>query len=210
MPVQPSQQPVPPAGSPSHVENGQALSFSQLDDASVSLLYEQVRAIAHRLRSERFYSESLGATDLAHETLARMLGQVDAQFTSRRHMLDVAAKVMHRLLIDRLRRRAIRQVALEEVRRQQRLLGAVVESELITGFSEEMQRLEQRRPQAAAVLRYRYFFLMTLNEVAEVLDCSVATAHRELAFGRAFLTQPGRLCSGEDALATPVDAKMPA
>jgi DNA-directed RNA polymerase specialized sigma24 family protein len=38
---------------------------------------------------------------------------------------------------------------------------------------------------------YRFFFSMTLEEVAKQTDCSVATVHRELAYARAFLTRSG-------------------
>ena len=48
-----------------------------------------------------------------------------------------------------------------------------------------------RRPRSAEVVRYRFFFSMTLEEVAKQTDCSVATVHRELAYARAFLTRSG-------------------
>jgi DNA-directed RNA polymerase specialized sigma24 family protein len=47
-------------------------------------------------------------------------------------------------------------------------------------------REEGGRPRSAEVVRYRFFFSMTLEEVAKQADCSVATVQRELAYARAF------------------------
>ena len=54
-----------------------------------------------------------------------------------------------------------------------------------------------RRPRSAEVVRYRFFFSMTLEEVAKQTECSVATVHRELAYARAFLTRSGITIAAE-------------
>lgn len=166
-----------------------------LDDSSVSLLYEQVRHIARRFRRKGFYSDSLAATDLAHEAFAKILGDMpDLPFESERHLLNMAAKAMHRLLIDRLRRRTLRKAALEEIAAQTDRLGknAANTIDLRLDFAEKLDALEQRRPRAAEAVRYKFFFGMTLEEIAEKLECSVSAVYRELAFARAFLARPQR------------------
>lgn len=166
----------------------------RLDDDSIGALYEHIREIARRFRSTGFYSDSIGATDLAHESLARMLGGMeDATFASPRHLLNTASKVMYRLLVDRLRRRKLRAGALDEIARQQMALGSTVEADTMAAFADELNRLDQRRPQAAEVLRYRFFFRMTLDEMAKEMDCTVSAVRQELAFARAFLKKPGHL-----------------
>lgn len=161
----------------------------QLDDDSISLLYEQVRHIARRFLAKGFHSDSLAATDLAHEAFAKILGDMrEYPFESDRHVLNMASKVMHRLLIDRLRRRTLRTAALEEIARQTASLGnAANDPALRLAFAEQLDMLEQRRPLAAEVLRYRFFLRMTLQEIADKLDCSVGKVHGELAFARLFL-----------------------
>lgn len=99
---------------------------------------------------------------------------------------------MHRLLIDR--RRTLRTVALEEIARQTASLGknaVAKDPALRLAFAEQLAKLEQRRPLAAEVLRYRFFLCMTLQEIADKLDCSVAKVHSEVAFARAFLARSG-------------------
>lgn len=164
-----------------------------LDDNSVLLLYQQVRYIARRSKRDRFYADSLATTDLAHETFARILGRSpDLAFESERHFLRTAAKVMHRLLIDRLRRRTLRKAALEEIAGLTALLGRHADDQidLRLDFAEQLEALEQRRPCAAEAVRYRFFFSMTLQEIADQLECSVSGVHREIAFARAFLSRP--------------------
>ncbi len=165
-----------------------------LSDDSVTLLYGHIRHIARRFRSEGFYSDSLAATDLAHEALTKLLGGMrDYPFESEEHVLNMAAKAMHRLLIDRLRRRELRAAALEEVRRNMTDLTARAASEpgVLHAFADHVEQLERRRPRSANVVRYRFFFRMTLAEIAEQLDSSVSTVHRELAYARAYLVRAG-------------------
>lgn len=166
-----------------------------LDDSSVLLLYKQVRYIARRFKRDRFYADSLATTDLAHETFARILGRSpELAFESERHFLRTAAKAMHRLLIDRLRRRTLRKAALEEIAGLTALLGRHADDQidLRLDFKEQLEALEQRRPRAAEAVRYRFFFGMTLQEIADQLECSVSGVHREIAFARAFLSRSQR------------------
>ena len=153
-------------------------SVALLSDDSLTLLYEHIRHIARRFRSEGFYSDSLAATDLAHEALVKLLGSMrDHPFESERHVLNMAAKAMHRLLIDRLRRRELRAAAVEEVRRNLADLTAHAASEpdVLHAFADQVEALERCRPRSADVVRYRFFFRMTFAEIAEQLDSSVAT-----------------------------------
>jgi RNA polymerase sigma factor (TIGR02999 family) len=166
-----------------------------LDDESIAALYEHVRHIARRIISKGFDSDSLATTDVSHEAFAKILGDMgEVRFESERHLLNTAATVMRRLLIDRLRRRTLRKPALDELARQMRTLGkhglAKVESE--RAFTEQLDQLQERRPRAAEVMRFRVYFQMTLQEIADTLGCSVTAVHREVAFARAFLLQTSR------------------
>ena len=160
----------------------------------MAFLYEHIRHIARRFRGKGFYSDSLAATELAHEALAKLLGDMrDYPFASERHVLNMAAKAMHRPMVDRLRRRTLRAAALKEIRRNAADLTAHAarETELQRSFIDHVEQLERRRPRSAEVVRYRFFLGMTLAEVAQQLDSSVSCVHRELAYARAFLARTG-------------------
>ena len=170
-----------------------------LDDASLSLAYEQIRLIARRYRACGVRSDSVGTTDVAHDTLARMLERLaGVPFQSEQHLINTASQVMYRLLVDRLRRRKLRAEALKEIREAAADLGLISrQDDAIEAFVDELSVLDQRRPRAAEVLRYRCFFRMTLEEIATETGWSLSSVRREIAFARAFLLKPGRLFAAE-------------
>lgn len=174
-----------------------------LDDDALSLLYQQIHEIARRFRSTGFFSDSIGATDLAHDSLARMLERLSGKtFDSPQHLLNTASQVMHRLLIDRLRRRKLRSAALSELGNAATDLGiANLEDDALAAFADELDLLDQRRPRAAEVLRYRVFFRMTLDEIAREMGWCLSVVRQELSFARAYLTRPGHLFAEYDAAA---------
>jgi len=69
----------------------------------VEAVYAQVRAIAGRtVRANP--DATLGATELAHEALLRLLGG-DATWDNRRHFFNVVAQATRQILVDTARRR---------------------------------------------------------------------------------------------------------
>ena len=50
-----------------------------------------------------------------------------------------------------------------------------------------LERLEEREPRKAELVKLRYFVGMTGEEVAAALDISLATVNRDWAFARAWL-----------------------
>ena len=52
---------------------------------------------------------------------------------------------------------------------------------------EALERLEEREPRKAELVKLRYFIGMTGEEVAETLGVSLATVNRDWAFARAWL-----------------------
>jgi RNA polymerase sigma factor (TIGR02999 family) len=180
------------AQSPSGNSVSAGIDLHQLDDDSVCVLYRQLRTAAAMLRSNAFHSDSIRSTELVHEAFAKMLGQQDAVFDSERHLLNTASLVMKSLLIDRLRRRKLRAGATAEIARLQLVRDAHAvpgRPDAVVEFHEHLQLLEQRRPLAAEVFRYRFFFEMTQREIASIVARSVPTVHREIAFARAFLAR---------------------
>ncbi len=168
------------------------IDLHQLDDDSVCVLYRQLRTAAAMLRSNAYLSDSIRSTELVHEAFAKMLGRPEAVFESERHLLNTASLVMKSLLIDRLRRRKLRAGATAEIARLQLVRDAHAvpgRPDAVVEFHEHLQLLEQRRPLAAEVFRYRFFFEMTQREIASIVARSVPTVHREIAFARAFLAR---------------------
>ena len=155
----------------------------------VEAVYAQVRAIAGRtVRANP--GATLGATELAHEALARLLGG-EASWENRRHFFNVVAQATRQILVDTARRRL----------RDKRGGGAVpvslsaadeqaqAEDEDLLRLHEALEQLAARDPRKAQVLELTYFGGLDARQVGEVLGTSVATVERDLKFGRAWLRE---------------------
>lgn len=181
--------------SPQPSDAAEPLTLAGLDDEALGLLYDQVRAIAGKFRRSGFRHDSLATTELANETLLKVFSKlIDKPFDSQQHLVNTIAKVMYHLLCERFwRRKARRERAvitqLEYEPHDDR--ESEIESDWLLDFTEQLEVLEERRSRAAEVARLRVYFSMTIQEIADTLECSKASAQREFAFVRAFLKRKG-------------------
>lgn len=153
----------------------------------VEAVYAQVRAIAGRtVRANP--GATLGATELAHEALARLLG-AEATWDDRRHFFNVVAQATRQILVDAARRRmrdkrgggaiAVSLSAADE--------QAQVEDEDLLRLHEALEQLAARDARKAQILELTYFGGLDREEVARALEVSVPTVDRDLRFGKAWL-----------------------
>ncbi|MCB9913568.1 MAG: sigma-70 family RNA polymerase sigma factor [Planctomycetes bacterium] len=158
--------------------------------ALLELVYGELHAMARgRMGGERA-GHTLQATALVSEAWLR-LGSAEAGWRDRSHFFAAASEAMRRILVDHARK----------VRSQKRggdlarvTLGApdaaleVWPDELLA-LDEALNALEREDPRAAEVTRLRYFVGLSMPEVAQALDVSERTAHREWTFARARLSE---------------------
>jgi RNA polymerase sigma factor (TIGR02999 family) len=153
----------------------------------VEAVYAQVRAIAARtVRANP--GATLGATELAHEALARLIG-AEATWEDRRHFFNVVAQATRQILVDAARRRmrdkrgggaiAVSLSAADE--------QAQTEDEDLLRLHEALEQLAGRDARKAQVLELTYFGGLDREEVARALEVSVPTVDRDLRFGKAWL-----------------------
>lgn len=153
----------------------------------VEAVYAQVRAIAGRtVRANP--GATLGATELAHEALARLLGG-EATWENRKHFFNVVAQATRQILVDAARRRlrdkrgggaiAVSLSAADE--------QAEVEDEDLLRLHEALEQLAARDPRKAQALELAYFGGLDREEIARALGVSVPTVDRDLRFGKAWL-----------------------
>ena len=158
-------------------------------DERFPLVYERLRAIAHRqLRGERD-GHSLATTDLVHEAYFTLVGMDGVGWADRAHFLGVAARAMRRLLIDYARARATQKRG--GGRHQAALdldaLPAHAPDEQILALDEALRRLEQHNERYGRIVECRYFAGMSIEETATVLRISPATVKRDWMVARAWL-----------------------
>jgi RNA polymerase sigma-70 factor, ECF subfamily len=161
----------------------------QAMDQLLPLIYDELKRLAaSQLRRERG-EHTLGATALVHEAFLKLVDQREVDWRSRSHFFGIAAQAMRRILVDHARRRA----AHKRSREQQVTLDNAVavaadnDSDEILAVHEALDRLALLDARQAKLVELRYFGGFTLEESAELLGISPATAYRDWAVARAWL-----------------------
>ncbi len=154
------------------------------------LVYDELRRLAaHHLAREK-PGQTLQPTALVHEAYLRLVGRGDSpRWDNRRHFFAAAAEAMRRILVEQARRKKAtkhggdcRRVDLEEAE-----AVAVASPEELLALHEALERLSCLDPLAGQLVQLRYFAGLTMEQTAEVLGLSPATAYRHWAFARAWL-----------------------
>ena len=153
------------------------------------VIYEELRRLAKwRLTSES-PGQAIQTTALVHEAWLRLAGNEKNDWDSRRHFFGAAAEAMRRILIDQARRKQ----RIKHGGNHQRInvpdscLASPCEASNLLDLDEALQRLEDRHPEKAQLIKLRFFAGMELNEIAKLMNISRATASRHWTFGRSWL-----------------------
>lgn len=157
-------------------------------DKLVSLIYPEIKAIAHQLmRNER--AVSLETTGLAHETYMKLVGQHQVNWSSRAHFFGAVAHAMRRILVDEARRRLASKRGAGATEESLDLVIAVANEpdRQVIALHEALDELEKEHPDAAKVVELRYFAGLTLEEAAELRSVTVHHVRRDWTLARAWL-----------------------
>ena len=161
-------------------------------DEIVPLVYDELRAIAHRqLRCERD-GHTLNTTALVHEAFLRLADQPSLRWHNEAHFFAIAARVMRQVLIDyaRYHRAAKREQAHTAVE-----LDALTESEAngepseslladdraetLVALDEALTRLAASDERLVRVVECRFFGGLTEQETAVALGVTARTVRRD-------------------------------
>jgi RNA polymerase sigma factor (TIGR02999 family) len=163
----------------------------------VPVLYQELRRMAAgRVRNERGGGAGMGgsATSLVHSAYLRLVGgkPQHQQWQNRAHFFGAAALAMRRILVDRARRRATHQRAMDslgdEMRIEDDLAGDLLGSRVdMLALDDAMKALEQLDPSVHSIVMLRYFAGLSVEDTAEMAGMSAATVKRQWAFARLWL-----------------------
>jgi RNA polymerase sigma factor (TIGR02999 family) len=172
------------------IEAGDPQAAEQL----LPLVYDELRRLAAQRLAGEGPGHTLQPTALVHEAYLKLVGADPQQpWNGRVHFFAAAAEAMRRILIDHARRkhRARRGGGKKRVE-----LGDMDDIAMVTesGQADELLALDDALtqlavadPRRAELVRLRYFAGLTLEQAAELLGISRATADRHWAFARAWL-----------------------
>jgi RNA polymerase sigma factor (TIGR02999 family) len=153
-------------------------------------VYEQLRAIARSRLQGQAAGHTLQATALVHEALLKLHDHPSIVGGDRARFFHAAAQAMRQILIDHARAKGRVKRGAGSVRRELADVAQLAvedDVEQILALDEAISRLEQEEPSAAAVVKFRFYAGLSVEETAEVLGVSERTVKREWQFARAWL-----------------------
>lgn len=170
----------------SAIEEGDPGAAEQL----LPLVYDALRRLAAEKMAGEKPGHTLQATALVHEAYLKLVDVEKARhWKSRGHFYAAAAEAMRRILVDRARRKRSRKRGGERVRVEldEANLAAAEDSEEVLAVDEALAGLAAADPQAAELVKLRYFAGMSIPEAAEALNLAPRSADRLWAYARAWL-----------------------
>jgi RNA polymerase sigma factor (TIGR02999 family) len=154
------------------------------------LVYDELRRLAARKMAQESPGHTLQVTALVHEAYLRLVDVEKAQhWDSRGHFLAAAAEAMRRILVENVRRKRSKKrggdkdrVPLDQIE----VALPVPDADLLA-LDEALTRLAAERPAVAELVKLRFFAGLTMEETAQALGISPATAYRHWNYARAWL-----------------------
>jgi RNA polymerase sigma factor (TIGR02999 family) len=161
-------------------------------DQLLPLVYQELRKLAAAKMAQEKSGQTLQATALVHEAWLRLAGAEEQKaWNSRGHFFGAAAEAMRRILVESARRKArlrhggeLERAAVDEIE-----IAAPLPEDRLVQMSEALDELEREAPEAAQVVKLRYFAGLTQEQVAETMGISLRTAERHWTWAKAWLFQ---------------------
>jgi RNA polymerase sigma factor (TIGR02999 family) len=169
------------------IERGNAQAANEL----LPLVYEELRLLAAQKMTQEKSGHTLQATALVHEAYVRLVEGQCQDWNSRNHFFMAAAEAMRRILIENARRKkSIRCGAgLERVDLDETGIAEPDKhvSDDIVDLDEALAKFSERDKLKADLVKLRYFAGLTIQQAAQVLGISHATAERHWDYARSWL-----------------------
>jgi RNA polymerase sigma factor (TIGR02999 family) len=168
------------------IEQGEPHAAEQL----LPLVYDELRRLAAQKLAREQPGQTLQATALVHEAYLRLVDVEKVQsWDNRGHFFAAAAEAMRRILIDNARGKQRRkrgqnrkQLNLESID----LASTAAPDELLV-IDDLIDKLGSEDPDAAQIVKLRYFSGLSIEEAAQLMGISRSTAYEHWAYARGWL-----------------------
>ena len=156
------------------------------------LVYDELRKLAAGHMANEAPGHTLDATALVHEAYLRLVGPLgERTFANRGHFFAAAAEAMRRILVDYARRKKARNRG-GDLRPSRTDVDCVpapaVDADCWIDVDEALSTFKMIDASAAELAKLRIFGGLSVEEAAEVLGLSRASAFRVWTYARAWLT----------------------
>lgn len=195
---------MPPTSGPSVTELLARWSGGDVSarDTLVPLVYDELRRIARRCLAGGIANHTLQPTALVHEAYLRLANRDSLTVRDRAHFYAMAAQMMRQILIDHARKEQAAKrggltitLSLDQHLSDQHLSDQALSDRApaeqtdldLLALDDAMKQLAVLDARQCKIVELRFFGGLSIEETAEVVDISQATAKREWATARVWL-----------------------
>jgi RNA polymerase sigma factor (TIGR02999 family) len=153
------------------------------------LVYDELRQLAAAKLAQEKPGQTLETTALVHEAYLRLVDVEAARRWSSQGQCLAAAEAMHRILVDRARRKKSRKRGGGRARVELPEAGpdAPEDADEVLAVDQALADLAKADPQADELVKVRYFAGLPIPQAAQALGISPRSANRLWAYARAWL-----------------------
>ncbi len=163
---------------------------TELDPRLMQLVNDEIKRLANQAWV-RSLGNKLENSDLVNEVWLKLLGarSHSQQWASREHFFNTVALTIQEVVVDHIRRVNAKKRGSDRKR-------ATVEPneipnkstrETVVLVADALDQLQSLAPDAAHVVRLKYFGGYTQQEIMQILDVSLATVRKHWTFGRTWI-----------------------
>lgn len=151
------------------------------ENALFEVLYQKLHARALLVLRNGPRGQSMGPTALVHEAYLALERSERLEIVDRKHFVNLAAKVMHQILVDRARARLSAKRGGDQIRVDEldQLVRTDADADEILAVDIALDALKRHSPRQAQLVELKYYAGYTLEESAVMMGVSERTAKRD-------------------------------
>ena len=172
------------------IRNGDNPACDSKDHQLLQLVQQEVRDIANQAWLRRM-GGGLQGSDLVSEVWLKILkgGESKTPWESREHFFNTVAITMQRAILDELEK-------LDSLKRGRGFERVYIDIQSIpcnccpsdiAEISEAIEKLEAHDPQAAMIVRMKFFLGYDFSKIATISDCSLAEIRKKWIYGKTWI-----------------------
>ncbi len=162
-------------------------------DRLLTVLYDELMALARRQRTRRGAAETINTTALVHEAYERMSRNEGLDIANRVHFFRIAGRAMRGVLVDYARAQQTQKRGGSARPLPLDIVGPLADGspriDEALAVDDALRQLEAFDARQARIVECRYFAGMTIEETADAVGVSTATVKRDWLTARAWLYQ---------------------
>ena len=155
----------------------------------MSVVYQELRRLAHQHLRREQPGHTLETTALVHEAYLRLVDQTRTELHSRAHFFAIASKQMRRILVDHYRshhyaKRGGRAAHLDLA---ETCVAAAEKAREVIALDDALTELAKFDERKCRVVELRFFTGLSIEDTAVALGVSQGTVMRDWTLARAWL-----------------------